>query len=249
MIFLALRIFPYLSVLVYFSLIRLMFVWPDFWNWFLLSVLVWGAVYFLLLKYKNPHKPIFISALFSFALLSAGAVYVLILGNGWLVNLFLVIWSALIGFYFEGVFHDFYKTERVGIINLDNLSLYAGMLAVFFFTATIVNLFIFLNFDYWLILLILTVVYGACIFKPLKRIKPDDSDLLIWGTVFWLILFEVLVALLFLPFSFYVIAFVVASVYYLLFALVLATDNKTKWRRLIYVLIVLLLIFVTANWF
>jgi len=249
MIFLALRIFPYLSVLVYFGLIKLMFIWPDFWNWFLLAILVLGALYFLLLKYKNPHKSIFISAFFSFALLSAGAVYVLILGNGWLVNLFLIIWSALIGLYFEGVFHDFYKTERIGIINLDNLSLYAGMLAVFFFTATIVNLFIFLNFDYWLVLLILAIVYGASILKPLNRIKPDDSDLLLWGAIFELILLEVLIALLFLPFSFYVIAFVVASVYYLLFALVLVTDNKTRWRRLVYVLIVLLLIFLTANWF
>jgi len=249
MIFLALRIFPYISVVVYFTLIKLMFLWPDFWNWFLLAILAWGAIYFLLLKYKNPHKSIFVSVFFSFALLSVGAVYVLILGSNWLINIFLLIWSFLIGLYFEGIFHDFYKTKRVGIINLDNLSLYVGMLAVFFFTATLVNFFIFLNFDYWLVLLILSLVYVASVFKPLKRIKPDNSDLFILGGIFCLILLEVLIALLFLPFSFYVIAFVVASVYYLLFSLVLADDNQTRWRRLVYVLIFLLLIFLTANWF
>lgn len=253
MLFLLIRVFPFLLPVTYFILIKLMFVFHE--QWLILASVFTGLLIFnfLLLKYKNQHKRDFLWLLsFAFIYGVTGWIYVLILESSWVINLFLLFWSLIYWLYLEAVFHEFYETERQYTFNLRNITLYGNILIIFFLTASLVNFNIFLNFSRWWLILILFFIYNILIF--LAYLKQDlGRPVLVYSILGSLVLTQFLGALLFLPTSFYLISALVALFYYF-FMMLTSLDFRGQLTKnnlikiFVFFFLVLFILLFSAKW-
>ncbi len=253
MIFLLVRFLPYFIPLTFFGLAKATAYYPDYWLGFLVLGLALTVANFILLKLKNRQKPILGLMFFAVTYYLAGLAYFLVLENPQIINIFLVAWSLIFWLYLEAVFHEFYETNRTHIINLQNVSLYANILIIFFLTSSLISFYIFLNWSEVGILLMLGLSYLIIINFALTRQKINRDEAWIYSSILALILIEILTALMYLPTSFYVAAAVVSLIYYLLSAVTLAAlknqlTSRFLWRYIIWCTVVALAIFLTAAW-
>lgn len=253
MIFLLVRFLPYFIPVCYFVLAKATASQPDLWLMFLVLGLLLTLANFVLLKVKNRQKPVLGLAIFAVIYYLSGLAYFLVLENAWVINAYLVVWSLVFWLYLEAVFHDFYETTHTHILNLQNISLYVNILIIFFLTGSLVSFYIFLNWSEVGILLLLGLAYLGVINFALIQQKINRDEAWVYSSIITLILLEVLLALLFLPTSFYVAAAIVSLVYYGLSSLTLLALKKQLvkklfWRYLVLCLMVGLAIFLTAAW-
>ena len=254
MVFLFIRFLPYFVPICYLVLLKVVFYYSDWWILLLLLGVILDLAYFALLKYKNPQKPILGLAVFSLIYYFTGSAFVLILENNYVINSFLLVWSLIFWLYLEAIFHDFYETTHTHIINLQNISLYVSILSIFFLTCSLISFNIFLNWPNFGILIILGIVYLSVISFTLGQQQISRDNAWLHGSIISLILIESLLALMFLPVSFYVTSVIVALVYYFFFSITLLSlkkqlTNKLLWRYLAFCLVVALAVFLTATWF
>lgn len=253
MVFLLLRILPYLTPVAYFFLARSIFIWSDFYQWFLAAVFLLISLYFLLLKIKSPVKPILPLWLFALIFAFTGLTFSFILENSLVINLFFIAWSAVLLVYLEAVFHDFYETYRKHLLNLDNIVLYGNLLVIFFASASLLSWGVFLNFPYLLIFTILPAIYFFLLSLAFKLKKFSQRDGRFAAGVITLILFEILLGFKLLPISFYVSAAGLSIVYYCLSNLALSShDKKLALKDFLkyglFSLLLLLIVLLTAVW-
>lgn len=253
MVFLLLRILPYLTPVAYFFLARAIFTWSDFYQWFLAAVFLLVSLYFLLLKAKSPVKPILPLWLFALVFAFTGLAFSFILENGLVINLFFIAWSAVLFVYLEAIFHDFYETYRKHLLNLDNIVLYCSLLIIFFLTASLLSWGVFLNFSYLLIFAILPAVYYFLLNLSFRLQKFDLRDSRFKAGAITLILFEILLGFKLLPVSFYVSAAGLSITYYCLFNLALSGRHrklsvKDFLKYGLFSLLLLLAVLLTAVW-
>jgi hypothetical protein len=253
MLFLLLRILPYLTPVVYFFLARAIFLWSDSYQFFLLAIFLLLSLYFLLLKIKSPGKPVLPLGVFALIFAFTGLTFSFSLENNLVINLFLAIWSLVLFIYLEAVFHDFYETYRKHLLNLENIVLYCNLLVIFFLTASLLSWGVFLNFSYWLIFIILPAVYFFLLTLSFKLQKFGLVDSRLKAGVITLILWEILIGFKLLPVSFYVSAAGLSIAYYCLFYLVLSgRHGKLSWKDFlkyaIFSLLLLLIVLLTAVW-
>lgn len=254
MLFLFNRIAPYFLPVVYFVLVKLLFRFPDDWRLIILAIIVVSLVNFILLKFKNKGKEVFWLALWSLIYVLAGFAYILILEHTWIINGFLLGWSFVYWLYLEAVFHDFYKTNKTHIINLQNITLYANILIIFFLTVALDSFYIFLNFSWWQILSLLALTYYVIFYLACLKQGLTKREATIFSLLGAWILFQLFVATSFLPSSIYVLASIISLVYYILVSF-LFLDHQGKlskglfWRYVTFFCLVSLLVLVTAAWF
>ncbi|MFA6594402.1 MAG: hypothetical protein WCT16_04070 [Candidatus Buchananbacteria bacterium] len=253
MVLLILRLFPYLAAIIFFILGKTVFYWPDYWLWFFIALLLLPGVYFSLIRIKRKTKPVIATYLYSLLFTVAGFAFLLILENIYVINFFLLIWSFLFGLYLEAVFHDFYETDKVHIVNLNNLSLYFNILIVFFLTASLVNFSIFLNWSMVAIVCLLGLVYFFLYYWLYLKHLPERRQALIYALIQAIVLTELLFLLLIWPVSFYVIAILAAAIYYLMLSLTLShiqDGNKRNavLRTIIIFVLVVILTLISAIW-
>ena len=254
MLFILLRFLPYAIPLAYFASLRLVFYYNDQWSWFFYGMLALIAAYFVLLKYKNPRRQVALLAAFALVFAATGFAYALILENSYIISLFLLGWSLILGLYLEAVFHDFYKTAKAYVLSLSNIALYGGILTVFFLTAAMNSFNIFLSLKWYYLLPGLAIAYA--IISLLTVLRHNGGALkpaLLNSGIISLIMLELTGGLMILPCSFYVIAIVAALAYYSMITLLVASQNgrlnrRELWRLLGFVGAGLAIALLTANW-
>lgn len=253
MVLLILRLLPYLAAIIFFALSKGVFYWPDYWLFLALLMPVVPSGYFLLLKARNKTKSVSAMYFYSLLFLFTGFIFSLILENNYIINLFLLGWSFLFWLYLEAVFHDFYETNRIQVVNLKNFSPYLNILIVFFLTASLINFTIFLNWSAVLVIAILTLIYFFLYYWFYLKYADRHSAALIYAFLQSLVLVELLVVLLLWPVSFYVLAVLISTAYYLMLSLTLARfrggDNKRFFLKIIiFAAAVIVLTLLTAVW-
>lgn len=254
MLFLLIRIIPYLFPIIFFSLVKALFYFPDQWPWVVFGIVALSIVNFGLLKLKDKSKNVFWLAIWSLAFTLAGTAYILILEHVWIINSFLIIWSLVYWLYLESVFHDFYETQKTYILNLSNITLYGNILIIFFLTASLASFYIFLNFPWLQIFPLLAVVYFSLFYLAYLRQRMPISEIKVYSFIGALVLFEFISAVSYLPSSIYVLASTASLSYYILMSLSLLghqgkLSQKLLWRYLSFFSLVMIVVLVTAAWF
>ncbi len=253
MLFLLLRFLPYVIPAAYFAAIRSIFSFNGEWSGIFTGIILMIGAYFALLKYKNPKKDVLLLGIYALIFASTGFAYSLILENQYIINLFLIIWSLILGLYLEAVFHDFYETDKAYALNLSNITLFGGILTVFFLTAAMNSFNIFLSLPWYYLLLGLVFAYLVISFLIFSRHRILLRTALLYSAIIGLIMLEIVSAIMLLPCSFYVIAIVATLAYYVMVSLILASQKgrigkKELWRYLAFAGAALLLVVLTANW-
>ncbi len=254
MVFLFIRILPFIIPLSYILSAKALFYFSDYWLLIAVAQSILLAVWFGLLKRKDPEKPLLLLFIYGLIYGLSGLAYLAILESAWIINLFLLAWAFVFWLYLEAVFHDFYKTDKTYILNLQNISLYCNILIVFFLTAALVNFSIFFNWP-WLLLLpgvflvYLPISYAAFLRQGLSLKKSQ-----VFAVALSLIMIQLLGAQMLWPVSFYVIALISSLVYYLLLSLSFFWINKTLDAKaaIKYVLFstaLAIVVLISARWF
>ena len=250
---LLLRLFPYLAALAFFALCRAVFYWPGHWLWFFIVLLAVPSIYFFLININNKTKSVIVAYLYSLIFITSGFVFLLILENNYVINCFLFLWSFLFWLYLEAVFHDFYETTRIHIINLNNLYSYFNILIVFFLTASLVNFSIFLNWPVLAVVPILSLVCFILYYWLYLKYSFGWRPALIYALIQAIVLTELLFLLLLWPVSFYVSAILSAATYYLMLSLSLPRSaginkGKSHLRTIVVFSLVVVLTLISAIW-
>lgn len=216
MIFLLVRALPYVIPLFYLVLLRVVFYFPNYWIWIVLVSVVSLLLWFALLKSRDTSKSLLPSFAYALIFLIAGFSYLMILENNWIINGFSVGWSFIFWLYLEAVFHDFYKTGKTYILNLQNVSLYSNILVIFFLSASLSNFSIFLNWSKTWILVFLLLVYFALLYSVFLFQGWEIKKAQVFSFILSLVMIEFTAVIMLLPSSFYIIASLSAGLYYFL---------------------------------
>ena len=253
MLFAIIRLLPFIIPVYYFLSLKSLFYFNSWWPFVLVSIIAINIVYLLLLRIKSKDKKVSAVLFYSIIYAVCGFVYILILENPLFINLFLFFWSLIYFIYWEAVFHHFYQTQKRSILEMKNIILYLNLIIIFFYSSLIINLNIFLSLDwYWVLLaaflINLTLLINFFLFNDLTLSK---NKLTIF--VLDLILLQLLGALIYLPISFYVVAFIISLCYYWLtsFFLLYAGNNLRPVKIIKYLVfgfVIGLLVVLTSFW-
>ncbi len=254
MVFFIIRILPLLIPVLYFLISKGLFYYSDQWYWLLLAVVASNCFYFLLLKSKPAGKKIISLLIYSTIYIVVGFVFLLLLENSIIINLYLLAWSLVYFLLLEAIFHWYFATPKSTLLNLSEIIGYLNLILILFLTAALIYFYIFLTLEiYWLLLIFFGCV-GFILWQLFSAYQFKTSISLSYSAIITILLTEALLALLFLPVSFYVISSTVAVFYFWLTAYALAhlrhnLNRKVGWQYFIFGIIILAVILATAAWF
>lgn len=185
----------------------------------------------------------------------AGSLLFLSFLEGFYLRQFLCLISAgLLGIFLEMAYLWFYSRPKYQPNALENISAHLNLLTVFLISSSASSLIIFINFPFWPLILIYTLLvllltYQLCWVDNI--IFPASWPYIIVVTAATV---EVFLAVSFLPTSAYVSGLIVALIYYLTTGLLRnlflgVKEKKVIKRYLLISLAVFLVIIITAKWF
>lgn len=253
MIFILIRIFPFLVPILYLILLKATFILNGNIFWPIVATLLVNFLYFLFLFLKKKRWESLLFILHSWIVTVTGFFYILILSSETFINSFIIIWSLLYFLYLESVFHYFYETKKVLLLDLKNIIAYINLVAIFFLTAFLINLHIFINFSIWLVFALVAVATFVLMICQLQVNKIKWRKSLLYALLMSMMMLEILISVIFLSVSFYVSAMVLTVLYYLLSSILVlnAKENLTKsavWQYLAFTVVVILIISLTSQW-
>ncbi|MFA5048854.1 MAG: hypothetical protein WC516_07565 [Patescibacteria group bacterium] len=253
MLFFFIRILTVIIPVLYFVALRAMLYFNDSWYVFLLIVLAINLIYFWLLRIRDKKTRLGFLFFYSLPYVVAGFLYLLILENKIIITLFLLGWAFIYWLYLEAVFHYFFRTNKVLLIDLKHIVSYINAIVIFFLVATLVNFSIFLGLAWYIILPVMAVAVFILLRVLFSFEDLDQKTINSYAIIIDLLFIELLWSLLFLPVSFYVIALVMALTYYAAVSLskaylVKALNRKLVVKYLVFALIALVLVLGTATW-
>ncbi|HLD28636.1 MAG TPA: hypothetical protein VJB67_03395 [Patescibacteria group bacterium] len=253
MIFLLLRILPFVIPIIYFLNVRLLFYFNGYWLWFLALILIINTGYFWLLNLKTKDKNIVYLYVHSVVFAVVGFVYSLFLGHTLFINLFITFWAFIYLIYLESAFHYFYRSKKIYLVDLKKIVPYINLIVFFIASATLYNFYIFLNLSWWWVLLTGLLVSYILVFVDFTIQGFKLSISWQYSLIISLILLEILVALLYVSVSLYVSAIIMAITYYLLvsFSAMSITKELNRARILQYsafAILTLIIVLSTATW-
>jgi len=253
MLFAVIRLMPFIIPIYYFASLKALFFFNSWWPFVFASIIAVNVIYLLLLRVKSKDKKVSAVLFYSVIYAIFGFIALLILENQVFINLFLVFWSLVYFIYWEAVFHYFYQTQKRSILEMKNIILYLNILVVFVYSALIINLNVFWGLQWYWVLLTAFIVNAIILMNLLlfTDLSPAKNKLIIFTLD--LILLQLLVALFYLPISFYVGAFVMALCYYWLSSFfLLSTQNSLRPKKLIqylaFGLVIGLFVILTSFW-
>ena len=253
MIFILIRIFPFFIPILYGALLKVVFVLNGQFLWPLAIILFFNFLFFLFIYLKKKKSEVIIYCLHSSLLILTGFVYLLILSSSIYINLIIVVWSLLFFLYLESIFHYFYGTKKVLLLDLKNIMAYINLIAFFLLTAFFINIHIFINFSILLIYLLLIIYTFLLVISRFRVNNVAWAKSIFYSSISALLLVELLIAVLFLSVSFYVLSAILTIMYYILNSLLILSakgdlTKTTVWQYLIFALVAIVIIAVTSQW-
>lgn len=253
MVFLLIRVLPFVLPLFYLAIMKLLFYFSGWWYLIIFSILILDILYFFLFYIRVKIKEILFVSVHSILFLITGFIFSFLLSNNVVINLYIIFWSFIYFIYLESVFHYFYLTRKFFIIDFKNIITYINLLIFFLVVASLINGYIFLNLSWWWVCIIYLVISFFLIWVYFLIHSIDRKLRNLYTAIITVILLELMIVILFLPVSFYVSAITLSVVYYLLSSLTLFQLQHQLTRSLvsqyiIFAIIILVLVFATAAW-
>lgn len=185
----------------------------------------------------------------------AGSLLFLSFLEGFYLRQFLcLIVAALLGIFLEMIYLWLHARPKYQPHALENISAHLNLLTVFLISSGAYSLIIFINFPFWPLILIYTLLvllltYQLCWVENI--LFPASWPYIAVASVVTL---EIFLAVSFLPTSAYVSGLIVALIYYLITGLwrnlfLGVKEKKVIKRYLLISIIVFLIIMATAKWF
>jgi hypothetical protein len=239
--------------LAYFLVLRLLVVFISQWYWWLILVLLINLFCFFLFSRRLQRKRIWFFLLYSEIFSVIGFVFITLLSNQFFINLFLVFWSIIYLVYLEAIFNYLYRTKKFFLIDLKNITAYINLMILFLLVFSLINLFIFLNLDWWWVISTFFAISFILFFERFLTVGFDLRKNVVYSLAATVILVELMVTLLWWPLSIYVLAVILMVAYYLLSSLSVLSHQNTIGKKLViqyivFAVIVLLVVMAQAQW-
>lgn len=186
-------------------------------------------------------------------LISAVLFYPL-LSSGWWNNLFWLLVATVIFFYLYNIWLFYGRPEKYQAFTLENYSWYLNLVTSFLASSSLFGFIVFVNLSLLLSLIYILVLSGLLFYQLWWVHKIDFDKFWLYLIFVWLLALEVFLALFYLPFSFYILAFWWTSVWYLSQQIILAVVKdslvvKKTVRMVIFILLVNIILTATTRWF
>lgn len=211
------RIFLILSPVVLLLLLEAILLWPPLLFWWELLAVLWivFVVRFWSLKSSLGKKWFFHAflPLLFFLSLSLGTT---ILINHWLIQFIFLFVAIFLTRYFAMLYNFWVKNDLKQIDRLPNFSLSAGLLIIFFSVFYIFSLQVFINWSLGRLFLLSAVTAILVIYHNWRSCQLNFRVNFLAFLTAGLLLSEVLLILLFWPFSYHFLALIAVLSYYLL---------------------------------
>jgi hypothetical protein len=177
----------------------------------------------------------------------------LLIPSAWFVQFLFFVNVVFQYFYFRTVYSYMFKPKKYRFGTLENLSSYGNFLAFYFITSTIFGLQVFVNFDVWILIIILVFFTALIVYQVLWANKIDKKRSAQYILIASLILAEITWAASFLTLSFYILGLLVAICYYILIGLTrFYLLNKLNFKVIRYYIIFgfgsIIIVLLTAKW-
>jgi hypothetical protein len=253
MIFILIRALPIFLPVLYFILTESVLYSEIAWTWPLLSVGLLNIVYFALITVRQKNREALFFLVHSLIFLIVGFAYFLVLSNEILINLFVFIWSLVYFIYLESIFHYFYETKKVLVLNLKNIISYINLAVLFCLLVVLLTLYVFIGLSGVTIVLTSWFVVFILSLSRFKASAVDAKKIWIYSFVVSLLTIEMLIVILFLSISFFVSSLIV-SVFYYTFSALSALSLKgeltkvTIMQYIAFTVVVLAVITLTSQW-
>jgi hypothetical protein len=188
---------------------------------------------------------VFCSAVFSF---------LLFIEKNWLYHITVVLAALLLFLFLDQILNYFYFAVRYQPYTLENFSGYLNILSVFAWSSSLLGCYMFLRFS----LIVILVVYAGLIFIITKQFfwinKIAWAKYALFCAVISLVMAEMFFALNFFPVSFYVNAFALTIIFYVMVGLsrqflLENLNRKSIISHLAIASLVLVVVFASAQWF
>jgi len=225
-------------------------------DWWWLPLLISGLLLLVTIwdfSKRKINKRYFDFLITPFVLFLSNVALLMFIESLWLYRLILVIGAVFLYLYLDQLLNYFYFSRRYQPYTLENFSFYINVLSVFFISATLFGGLIFLHFNIFILAFISLVFYFLLTYQVFWVNKISWSKSYLFSFIIPLVLAELLIAISYLPTSFYVNGFLVAVFFYLMIGLsrLFLQENLLKKNILSHIIISLLAIIVillTAQW-
>lgn len=253
MIFLFLRLMPFVLPVFYFAAIRLVFYFSTYWFWNLTAVVLINGLFFLALWLKKRNKTILVFGLYTLIFAVLGFFEVWTLSQPVPIAVFMLTWSLAYGLLLESLFHYFYQTPKRILFDLKNITAIFNVIIFFFLACLLFYASIFNSLNWWLMLLTYGLAAGFILFC---FFYVRGFNLAVSGVsagAISLVLIELMAAMFFWSTSFFVSAFTLAAAAYLsAMVSVSALNRRPDFGKIVFysllVFLTILAVFLTAQW-
>jgi len=248
------RLAPFLAGISNLIILELLFfkpsaVWLLATAQVLLIVFLASLIFYGKLNFKSSMRFL----LTVFLLGTVGFTSLLFMENYIIKHLLAIVISFLIMIYLEFLFIFLYRPDKYKAFSLENLNCFVNILIYILGSVVLFAFVVYMNLSFYLAILVVTLISSCllALYYLANKIEIRDSRKeLIIGVI---LLIELFIVLMWLPFTFYIKALLLSSFYYLYSAISRSylTENVSRKQNLKVIFIffgVWFICFLTARW-
>lgn len=246
-------IFVFLTPIITLLLLELFFFYPKF--FYISLILVNLLIVISIKKITNPKtslvnmlNSLILPILFSTSLM----IYSILLTSKFFIHFLFIVNFFFIYYYLKNIYlKGRESSEAIGFF--ENVSSYGNFLTLFFTFSAIYGMKSFLNTPIWPLVLIMAIIVLLVIYESLWTNRLKTNKNIIYIFLICLILTQIAWSIYFLPLNYNTLGLTLAICYYILIGVVRfflrkTLDKKTIKLYLIFGLLSIVLIFLTASW-
>ncbi len=245
----------YIYGLLNISLLYLLYSRPESIIYALLGIFVFLALTIkFVVKNKLVFKEVFNFFVFILFFVLAGVLFLLIVEYAYLKYLIIILVPLAAVYYLLLLFNFIYAQHKHQPFSLVYSFEYLSILTIYFFSAGICALNVFLNVPFWLAGLLISIV-SLFLLKLIFWInKFKTKENIKYLLAFFILIFEITILLVWLPISYFVKALII-TIFSWLFIKFIDKKLQEKWiykKILLYIIICLIIVvsaLLTTRWF
>ncbi len=234
------------------------FLSTEFLSWYLplssLLVLLLLFEIIWLSRLSLKHSSLWSQAISPILFLVSAVLFFLLLGSTLWQNILWLLVSLALVLYLYNVWLFYGRPEKYQAFTLENFSWYLNIVTSFFAISSFFGFIVFINLSLVLSILFVLVLSSLLFYQLWWIQKLEIKSFWLYGTLAVVIAAETFLALRFLPFSFYVLAFWWTGIWYIAERILLGVARDSLQPRKIIrlsisVLVVALILTATTRWF
>lgn len=257
------RFIPNLTALITLFGMEFFLYWPDsiYWNFSLITLIyLFACIQISRITFQDKRWWIYLILPIGLTLSVCSFLTLLDTDNKIIFHSLILIDTIFIFWYFKALYIYLTHNLNESSLNMENLSIYGNFLAVFFGSSALFGFYLFLTLAIEILILSLGIFIALLTYQLVTVLsslhhaqEKNEIDIKKFIFFYTLISLEIAVCIVFLPFSYLILALIFTLFYYNLIGLskryILGSfNNKSIKLYLILSLISILLIIATTRW-